>query len=92
AQHILPPGFQKIRYYGFMSPNNKLNLHDARWLVWLYLGWTYWLGSAFGKTKPPKRKPPSCQDCGADLTLVAMTDARHRIVWRKSITVRGPPL
>ena len=24
AQHILPPGFQKVRYYGFMSPNNKL--------------------------------------------------------------------
>ena len=33
--NILPSGFQKIRYYGFMSPNCKLQLEDARWLVWL---------------------------------------------------------
>ena len=33
AQHILPPGFQKVRYYGFMSPSSKLQLATARWLV-----------------------------------------------------------
>ena len=35
-QHILPRGFQKIRYYGWMSPNCKLQLADVRWLVWLW--------------------------------------------------------
>ena len=50
VQHILPPGFQKIRYYGFMSSNCKMQLEQVRWLVWLYLGWTYWLGM-------PSRRP-----------------------------------
>ena len=42
AQHILPPKFQKVRYYGFMSPNSKLKLATARWLAWLWrmaFGW-----------------------------------------------------
>ena len=29
AQHILPPGFHKLRYYGFMSSNCKLQLVNA---------------------------------------------------------------
>ena len=91
AQHILPPGLQKLRYYGFMSPNNKLKLEDAKWLSWLYLGWTYWLGSAFGQPQPHKCKAPLCESCGADLELVAMTDANQKWIWRKSILVRGPP-
>ena len=45
AQHILPAGFKKVRYYGFMSPNCKLQLADARWLVWLWLGWTFCLAA-----------------------------------------------
>ena len=54
AQHILPPGFQKIRYYGFMSPNCKLQLADVRWLLWLWRGWTFWLGSAM--VQEPRRR------------------------------------
>ena len=30
VQHILPRGFQKVRYYGWMSPNCKLQLADVR--------------------------------------------------------------
>ena len=29
VQHILPRGFQKIRYYGFMSANCKMQLEQA---------------------------------------------------------------
>ena len=28
AQHTLPSGFQKIRYYGWMSPNSKVNVDE----------------------------------------------------------------
>jgi hypothetical protein len=91
AQHILPPGFQKVRYYGFMSPNNKLQLKDVRWLVWLWLGWTYWLGSAMFQPEPPKSKPPKCGDCGGQLELIAMTNADHKLIWRKAVSQRGPP-
>jgi hypothetical protein len=45
AQHILPPGFRKVRYYGFMSANCAMKLADARWLVWLWRGWTYYMAS-----------------------------------------------
>ncbi len=33
-----------------MSPNNKLQLEDVRWLIWLWRGWTYWLGSGLLST------------------------------------------
>jgi len=91
AQHILPPGFQKVRYYGFMSPNNKLQLTDVRWLVWLWRGWTYWLGSAMFQPELPKSKPPQCAHCGGALELIAMTNADHKLVWRKAVSQRGPP-
>lgn len=49
AQHILPSGFQKIRYYGFMSPNCKLQLANIRWLVWLFHASKYWLDVLAGQ-------------------------------------------
>ncbi len=91
AQHILPPGFQKVRYYGFMSPNNKLQLEDVRWLIWRWLGWTYWLGSGRFQPPPPQPKPPKCDHCGGELELIGMTHPDHRLVWSKSLTQRGPP-
>ena len=45
VQHTLPPGFQKIRHYGWMSPNSKVSLDEVKWLVWLFLGSTFWLAS-----------------------------------------------
>jgi hypothetical protein len=91
AQHILPPGFQKVRYYGFMSPNHKLPLTEVRWLVWLWRGWTYWLGSAMFRPELPKSKPPKCRDCGGQLELIAMTNADHKLIWQKAVSQRGPP-
>ena len=29
-QHVLPKGFHKVRYYGFLSPNNKKILHSLQ--------------------------------------------------------------
>ncbi len=70
-QHVLPPGFQKIRYYGWMSPNNRISLDLVRWLVWLYRGWTYWLAS--GHAPQTELKPPpivACPRCGSAMKLV----------------------
>ena len=91
AQHILPPGFQKIRYYGFMSPNHKLQLEDVRWLIWLWHGWTYWLGSGLYQPELPRPKPLRCDRCGGELELIAITNADHRLIWRKDVPQRGPP-
>ena len=37
SQHILPKGFQKIRHYGWMSSNSKVQLEEVKRLVWLFL-------------------------------------------------------
>ena len=72
-QHVLPKGFQKVRHYGWMSSNSRRKLANVRWLVWLYRGWTYWLGSGHA---PQPDKPPCkllrCSHCGGDLILIAI--------------------
>ena len=73
-QHVLPRGYQKVRYYGWMSSNSAIRRDLVRWLVWLFLGWTYWFGS--GLAPPPKRhepRPLDCERCGGSMVLVAMT-------------------
>jgi hypothetical protein len=64
-----------------MSPNCKLQLADVRWLVWLWKGWTYWLGSAMYQPEP--RKPPflECQHCGGELELMAITNQVGALIW-----------
>ena len=32
-QHVLPAGFQKVRHYGFLSPNSGTAMEAVRWLV-----------------------------------------------------------
>ncbi|EMI23495.1 transposase, partial [Rhodopirellula europaea SH398] len=44
-QHVLPTNFMKIRHYGWMSGNSKVKVEEVNWLVWIMLGWTFWLGS-----------------------------------------------
>jgi hypothetical protein len=92
AQHILPPRFQKIRYYGFMSPNCKLQLADVRWLIWLWLGWTYWLNNARVEPEPVRRPSAKCQRCGGELELLGITDADGKWLWRRELPARGPPI
>ena len=50
--------------------DNKLKLENVRWLLWLWRGWTYWLGSGLFQPKLPKPQPPQCQECGGELELV----------------------
>ena len=91
AQHILPPGFRKLRYYGFMSANSKLQLADARWLVWMWLGWCYNLAV---QTAPPplvKRQPPPCEHCGGEVALLAITNGLGEWLWQCPNVTRGPP-
>ena len=52
-QHVLPKGFRKVRHYGWMASNSRTTLDRVKWLVWLFRGWTYWLGS--GGAPQPER-------------------------------------
>src|SRR5690606_34302725 len=73
-QHTLPKSFQKIRHYGWMSSSCKVSLDEAQWLVWLYLGWTFWLASGHAaqqaKTEPAVLR---CSACGGSMRVVEIT-------------------
>jgi hypothetical protein len=74
VQHTLPRGFQKIRYYGWMSPNCRIGLDEVKWLVWLFLSWTFWLAS--GHAPQPTAHQPStirCAECGGKMRIVAVS-------------------
>ena len=74
VQHTLPPGFQKVRHYGWMSSNSRFTLDEVKWLVWLFLGWTYWLASGHAPQETPRKKPTvCCRKCGGEMHVVAVS-------------------
>ena len=74
VQHTLPRGFQKIRYYGWMSPHSRIGLDEVKWLVWLFLGWTFWLASNHRlQTAPATRGTVRCPECGGPMRIVAVS-------------------
>lgn len=79
-QHTLPRNFQRLRYYGFASPNSKLSLGWVRMLVWFYLGWCYVL--ARQPVSESIQKPSvRCFECGGEMQLTAITDGRGRLLY-----------
>ena len=66
-QHVLPTGFMKIRYYGFLSPNCSVPLEKVNTLIQLAFGFTL---------KEPERQAepliqPTCRHCGGLLKYIA---------------------
>ena len=83
VQHTLPPRFQKIRYYGWMSPNSRIDLDEVRWLLWLSLGWVFWLGFRKSEASPPVK--PRCSQCGGDLKVTLITNHHGRVLYGHSL-------
>ena len=79
-QHTLPRNFQRLRYYGFASPNSKLPFAWVRMLVWFYLGWCYWLAKQ-AEPESIEKPPVRCAECGGDMQLVAVTDGSGRLLY-----------
>lgn len=77
-QHVLPSGFQKVRYYGFASPNAKLSCEAIRWLVTLQAQQPFVLQPV---PMPDLATPPAtrrCAECGGSLYVLAFTRAPRR--------------
>lgn len=71
-QHVLPRGFQKVRAYGFLSPNAR-SFDTVRWLATLYACKTFVLHGARAQSPaPPPPSRPLCSDCGGDLRRIAV--------------------
>ena len=59
-QHVLPTGFMKIRYYGFMNPNCAVPLDRIRGLIELSYGFAVDL--PLPEVEPPRLS--TCPTCG----------------------------
>lgn len=64
-QHVLPSGFMKVRYYGFMSPGSSVSLCQVSSLIELAFGFDVQTPSSKIEPKPL----PSCPACGGELKL-----------------------
>jgi len=85
-QHTLPRGMQKVRHYGWMNANSKIHLDEVRWLVWLFLGWTFWLASGHAPQESPSEpKPVRCAECGGEMQIVAVLHGDCRVLVEHSI-------
>ena len=79
-------GYQKVRYYGWMSPNSRIDLDMVRWLVWLFLGWTYWLGSGHApQEKKDELEPVRCAACGSPMKIVSVINFDCRTLVEHSL-------
>jgi hypothetical protein len=83
-QHVLPRGFQKVRYYGFASPNARPSLEAVRWLAALHAGERFVLGAEQAKTTPTASAEVHCGECGGRMCVVAFVRCRTRVVFDTS--------
>jgi len=67
-QHVLPTGFMKVRYYGFMHPGSSVSLEKIAALIELAFGFE--IERPKTVLKPPE--PMLCAMCGGTLVLWAL--------------------
>lgn len=68
-QHVLPTGFQKVRHYGFLSPNSRVSLEIVRWLIALCHGLVFAIRSQVPR-KRSVRSPIRCAFCDGTVIMV----------------------
>lgn len=76
-QHVLPTGFMKIRYYGFMNPNCTVSLDRIRTLIELSYGFAVDL--LLPDIEP--RRPNTCPNCGGLLKLRSVLPPLNILRW-----------
>ena len=62
-QNVLPTGFMKIRYFGFLNPNCTVSLEKISSLIQIAFGLLFKVPAT--EIKP--LKPPTCSHCGGNL-------------------------
>ncbi|MBM3299530.1 MAG: transposase [Deltaproteobacteria bacterium] len=76
-QHVLPTGFMKVRYYGFMNPNCAVSLDHIRTLIELAYGFNVTLPN----TDLEPWQPITCPTCGGPLKLRSFLLPSKALVW-----------
>jgi hypothetical protein len=84
-QHVLPRGFMKVRYYGFLSPSSSVPLEDVKARIEMANG--------FALTAPETTcEPPAalrCRDCGGALRFSRLLLPGDSAI--ASLAALGPP-
>ena len=62
-QHVLPSGFMKVRYYGFLNSNCRITIEHVSTLIEIAYGFAINVPLFDKKTL----KPLSCEKCGGEL-------------------------
>jgi hypothetical protein len=73
-QHVLPSGFQKVRYYGFFSPAGAMALEVVRWLIAVHHG-AMFAPVARRAEAPAAPAAMGCPVCGGPLSLLGFLPA-----------------
>jgi hypothetical protein len=68
-QHVLPTGFMKVRYYGFLSPSSKVSLEEVRARIEMAFGFEI----TTLQVEPEPLPPMKCRHCDSPM------------IWRYSI-------
>ena len=66
-QHVLPDGFMKVRYYGFMSPSSRISTDEIRCMI--ELAYEFRISIKPGKIIV-KHPQVSCCKCGKPMKLI----------------------
>ena len=84
-QHVLPTGFMKVRYYGFVSPSFAMPLDEIKARVEMAQGFALQLAAAHIEARPPL----CCRLCGGRLRYQrAILPLRARL----PIAQESPPM
>ena len=79
-QHVLPTGFMKVRYFGFLSPSFRMPFEQIKARIELAQGFNLRPPAVI---EVPKAQPLRCAHCGAKLryrcTILPHTALRQRI-------------
>jgi hypothetical protein len=82
-QHVLPTGFQKVRHYGFLSPNSRISLDLVRWLIALFQGWVFTLCGHLSQPDPTQPRI-RCALCGGPMRVCFLVPEIAPIVFDTS--------
>lgn len=84
-QHTLPSKFQRLRYYGWQSPNCRLKFQYVQMLVWFYLGWCWWMKKQ-EIIEPLMPTAIRCNRCGVGtMQLTEITDGEGTVIYRQPL-------
>ena len=88
-QHILPSGFRKVRYFGFMTQARRSQYQHVSWLAHLAQKIMYVLTSL---PEPVPKPQICCPECGAAMRLISVVMKPYRPEFDDDPAIRPPPI